>query len=76
MNHERNQIHPERLPPEAERALGEGHLRAAAEIARGVHRASGTAGAKQPTRGEERAKLERELFRHEEAALTKFKHRS
>lgn len=72
MKHEGNQIHPEQLPPEAERALGAGHLRAATEIARGVHRAGGAAGAKQPTRGEERARLERELFKYEEAALTKW----
>lgn len=72
MNHEGIPIYLERLPPEAERALGEGHLRAATEIARGVHRASSAAGTKQPTRGEERARLERELFKQEEAALTKW----
>jgi hypothetical protein len=72
MNHANEPIYPEQLPPEAERALGEGHLRAAAEIARGVHRASRAAGAKQPTRGEERARLERDLFKHEETALTKW----
>ena len=69
MNHEENQDDPERLPPEAERALGAGPLRAATDVARGVHRASRAAGAKQPTRGEERARLERGLFKQEEAAL-------
>jgi hypothetical protein len=60
---------PERLPPAAERALGEGSLRAAARIAREVHEEHGHAGATEPTRGKETAALNRQLKPKEAQAL-------
>ena len=52
---------PECLPREAERALGKGHRRAAADVARAVHRASAEAGTRQPARGKERTAINRKI---------------
>ncbi len=63
---------PESLPREGERALGSPHLVAAADVARGAHLAGAEAGDRQPTRGQERIRLNRRLKPEEEAALEKF----
>jgi len=64
---------PERLSPEAERGLGQGSLRAATDVVRGVHSASGAVA---PRTGQERATLERDLFKREEAALAAWAEKS
>ena len=60
---------PERLPPEAEQAIVKGSLRAVADVLRRVHRAAAQAGEAEPTRGSERAALNRRLRPKEEQAL-------
>lgn len=63
------QYQPERLPRAAERAFGEGNLRAAADVARRVHCASAATGATDPETRAQRAELNRQLRYLEEFDL-------
>lgn len=56
---ERRPYRPERLPQAAEQTLGEGSLRTALAIARGVHEAVAAAGQKEPETRDERWELYR-----------------
>jgi hypothetical protein len=69
VNEQHTWYKPERLPPAAERTLGEGNLRAATHVARGVHCSNQTLGEREPKTGAERAKLNRLLRIREEMEL-------
>lgn len=59
--HEKRTYRPERLPQAAERSLGEGSLRAALAVARGVHEAVAAVSFLEPQIADERWEIAHQL---------------